>query len=253
MNPTRTEPSIEIEDLNHQFGDQMVLRDVAFSVPPGQLVCILGASGCGKSTLLRLIAGLEATTTGSLHRAAPLRDCGFVFQQPNLLPWRRVLGNVELPLLLRGVNRSERKAASLSMMQQMGLDERDARKWPRELSGGMQMRASLARTLVTSPRLLLFDEPFSALDEILRHRLNEDLRRWHHEFGWTTLFVTHHVAEAVFLADRIVMLRRPSQGLPSIADDIPINFPDRQTTLRESEAFLRQVATISRRFREIQS
>lgn len=247
------QPILQTNQLHHAYGQQTVLNHLTVSIPKGQLVCVLGASGCGKSTFLRLVAGLESAAENQLTSRVDQRQCGFVFQQPNLLPWRSVLENVALPLQLRGQSRSRRRQASLEQLEIVGLSPQDASKWPRMLSGGMQMRASLARTLITQPQLLLFDEPFSALDEILRQRLNEDLRRWHLEYQWTTLFVTHNVAEAVFLADRILVFRKVAGGRDSLAADLNIELPQRTPQLRDSEQYLAQVASVSRQFREITS
>lgn len=188
------------------------------------------------------------------HRKEP--RMGFVFQQANLLPWRRVKENITLPLELQGVRREDRREAVEKALAEVGLTREDGRKWPRMLSGGMQMRASLARALVTAPQLMLLDEPFSALDEILRQRLGEELRGWHQQFKWTTLFVTHHVAEAVFLADRILVFRNlarhPDQ--PSIAADLRIKFSGpRVPELRETREFTEKTIEVTRWFRGVES
>jgi NitT/TauT family transport system ATP-binding protein len=259
-------------NLHKSYGDQTVLRRVGLEIPPGQFVCFLGASGCGKSTLLRLLAGLEqpdsdagtdsgSEATAELRVAGPGTEVGgprlgFVFQQANLLPWRTVLANIELPLRLQGVPAAQRHAAVTRALAQVGLQTRDGEKWPRMLSGGMQMRASLARALVTAPQIMLLDEPFSALDEVLRQRLGEELRQWHQQLGWTTVFVTHHVSEAVFLADRILLFRSLAQApeSDSVVADLPIQFDQpRQAELRESRSYVETVIQVTKRLREVQA
>lgn len=188
------------------------LADVSLDVREGEFLSVLGPSGCGKSTLLRLIAGLMEPTTGTIDWPdGKGRDLGFVFQEPTLMPWASALTNVALPLKLRGMARSEREARAEAALDNVGLKGFE-RVWPRELSGGMKMRVSLARALVVEPRLLLMDEPFAALDEITRHRLNDDLLELWQTTGITVIFVTHSVFESVFLSQRIVvMAARPGR------------------------------------------
>lgn len=263
--------AIVARNLHKRYGDQPVLRRIDLEIPRGQFVCFLGASGCGKSTLLRLLAGLETpdvgggTANGSSPSALQLRSSavdssaprlGFVFQQANLLPWRTVASNIELPLRLQGVPTEERKAAITRALALVGLQDRDGVKWPRMLSGGMQMRASLARALVTGPEIMLLDEPFSALDEVLRQRLGEELRQWHQQLGWTTVFVTHHVSEAVFLADRILLFRSlaGAANADSVVADLKIPLPQpRQAELRESREYVETVIQVTKRLREVQA
>ncbi|WP_183454434.1 ABC transporter ATP-binding protein [Microvirga lupini] len=195
-------------------------------VRTGEFVSLLGPSGCGKSTVLRLIAGLAQPTTGRVtwpgsahedHRG----EIGFVFQEPTLMPWANVADNVWLPLRLRGLSRrdaQERIAESLSLV---GLQD-FAKAYPRELSGGMKMRVSIARALSLKPRLLLMDEPFAALDEITRFKLNDDLLRLQSELGCTIVFVTHSIYESAYLSSRIaIMSPRPGSIVAEIAGDIP--------------------------------
>lgn len=203
------------------------LSDFTLRVAQGEFVTLLGPSGCGKSTALRLLAGLIGPTRGSVvwpgstssdHR----HEIGFVFQEPTLMPWATVADNVWLPLRLRGVSKKEaqgRIAESLSLVGLKGF----AKAYPRELSGGMKMRVSIARALSVKPRLLLMDEPFGALDEITRFRLNDDLLRLRQDLGWTVVFVTHSVFESVSLSDRVVVMS-PRPG--SIVADIGIHAPD---------------------------
>lgn len=217
-----TTPMVDIEGLDLVFPNgTRALEDVSLSIAAGDFVSIVGPSGCGKSTLLRLVAGLIAPSAGRvrLEGKEPRQarnegtDVAFVFQSPTLLPWRTVEGNVQLPLELRGGSRSDWRIRIAETLAQVGLSD-FARAHPHQLSGGMQMRVSLARALVTRPRLLLLDEPFGALDDITRQRLNEELiSLWERE-RITALFVTHNVSEAVFLGHRVlVMSARPGRIL----------------------------------------
>lgn len=194
------------------------LADVSLDVQEGEFLSVLGPSGCGKSTLLRLIAGLTEPTTGAIDGLdGKGRDLGFVFQEPTLMPWATALTNVALPLKLRGMARSEREARAARALDNVGLKGFED-VWPRELSGGMKMRVSLARALVVEPRLLLMDEPFAALDEITRHRLNDDLLELWQRSGVTVVFVTHSVFESVYLSQRIVvMAARPGRVSAELA------------------------------------
>lgn len=226
-----------------------VLEGVSLAVRPGEFVAVVGPSGCGKSTLLRMIAGLEKPDAGTL-RVSHGGDAGrpgrtaFVFQEPALLPWRTVAGNIGLPLELDGVPKVERAAKVAASLDLIGLTAGDAAKFPRQLSGGMRMRVSLARALVTGPDLLLLDEPFAALDDMLRQRLGEELRRLWCNQKWTAAFVTHNVAEAVFLAERVVvMARNPGR----IAAEVAVPFgPVREPELRGEPEFARLVGEIGR-------
>ena len=225
------------------------LERFSLDVSPGDFVSILGPSGCGKSTLLRMIAGLDAPQEGSvtLSRGAgeagkPRRgDTAFVFQDAHLLPWRNVVQNVSLPLELMGVGRRARADASLRAIERVGLSDA-AGRYPGQLSGGMRMRVSLARAMVTGPRLLLLDEPFAALDEITRQRLDEQLRAMWAAGGMTIVFVTHSTAEAVFLSRRAVVLSaRPGR----IVHDQPIDLPDaRPASLRGTPEYARETRAV---------
>jgi NitT/TauT family transport system ATP-binding protein len=218
-----------------------VLAGIDLMVPDSQFVALLGPSGCGKSTLLRLVAGLDAPDGGAvvvdgqpLRRGEHLEALAFVFQEAHLLPWRTLERNVMLPLELRGIPHGERRERALHMLERVGLaDARD--RYPAQLSGGMQLRGSLARALVTEPRLLLLDEPFAALDEITRQRLDGLIHELWRERQFTALFVTHSLREAVFLAQRAVMLsRRPAH----IVADRAIEFAgERAAELRGLPAY----------------
>ena len=232
------------------------LANIDLSVATGEFVSIVGPSGCGKSTLLRLVAGLRTATTGELtindglpHHSST--KAAFVFQEPNLLPWRTVAGNIRLPLELDGSNQSLPKASSDDLIKEtirrIGLAPHDASKRPSQLSGGMKMRVSLARALVTDPQIMLLDEPFAALDDILRQQLNEELQRLWWDKRWTGLFVTHNVSEAVFLSQRVlVMSQSPGTILESI--NVPFGFP-RSPELRAEPEFARLTGLVSTHLR----
>jgi NitT/TauT family transport system ATP-binding protein len=216
-------PLVGVRGVSKVFANGVeALADVSLDVQEGEFLSVLGPSGCGKSTLLRLIAGLTAPTTGAIDwSAGKRRNLGFVFQEPTLMPWATALANVALPLKLRGTARSEREARAARALVNVGLKGFE-RVWPRELSGGMKMRVSLARALVVEPRLLLMDEPFAALDEITRHRLNDDLLELWQKSGVTVVFVTHSVFESVYLSQRIVvMAARPGRVIDEIRIDEP--------------------------------
>jgi len=194
--------------------------DLNLAVRPGEFVSLLGPSGCGKSTALRLLAGLGVPTTGEIAWAGD-PALSFVFQEPTLMPWRTVFANAYLPLRLRGMSRSEARPRVMEALEGVGLDK-FADAYPRQLSGGMKMRVSIARALVTRPTLLLMDEPFAALDEITRGRLNDDLLKLYARERLTIVFVTHSVFESVFLSSRImVMAARPGRIVADIEVDAP--------------------------------
>ena len=235
-------PLVVAAGLNKYFPSGVqALRDLNLEISRGQFVSIVGPSGCGKSTFLRLVAGLDQPTSGELRVEGhdPL-GLAFVFQDATLLPWRSVAHNITLPLELRREDADERVAQTLELV---GLTD-FAAAYPAQLSGGMRMRVSIARALVTRPQILLLDEPFGALDEITRQRLNEELLRLWQEDHWTSLFVTHNVSEAVFLSQRVlVMSARPGR----ILADIPIPFPyPRSPYLRSAPEFIRIATGISR-------
>ena len=225
------------------------LLPVNLRVPAGEFITLLGESGCGKSTLLKMAAGLLAPSSGSLQRwgepvvpgAAAGAGLGFVFQEATLMPWASVGANVRLPLDLAGMPREEALPRVCAALLRVGLQGFE-RSLPRELSGGMKMRVSIARCLVTQPRLLLMDEPFGALDEITRMRLDSDLLGLWKEQGLTVIFVTHSIHEAVFLSQRVlVMASRPGR----VADEVLIDEPyPRGADYRVSTAFARHAAQL---------
>ena len=230
-------------------GGVEAIRRVDLDVAGGEFVALLGPSGCGKSTLLRLIAGLDRPTEGSAAIGGALADpaddrrtdIAFVFQDAHLLPWRSVLRNAALPLELRGVPANERREVAHHALSLVGLSD-FADRYPNQLSGGMRMRVSIARALTTRPRLLLMDEPFAALDEITRQRLDELLRTLWSAGGMTVLFVTHSTQEATFLADRaVVMSGRPGRVVLDHRIDLPTV---RTGQLRADVAFARTTRVI---------
>lgn len=217
MTTQQVEPEcLALEGLAHAYADgTRSIVGVDLALTPGEFVALVGPSGCGKSTLLRLVAGLLRPDAGTL-RGVHRRQIGFVFQSPTLLPWRTVADNVGLPLELRGTSAPERASRVGEMLRLVGLEEWGGR-FPAQLSGGMRMRVSIARALVARPRLLLMDEPFAALDDMTRSRLQEELLALREREGFATLFVTHNVAESVFLADRVLCLSaRPGRILGEV-------------------------------------
>ncbi|MFK7889807.1 MAG: ABC transporter ATP-binding protein [Granulosicoccus sp.] len=221
---TAHEPTalLQMNHVKKAFGDDVVaLRDMNLRVNQGEFVSLLGPSGCGKSTALRLIAGLARPTSGTIswHGGQGSGDLGVVFQEPTLMPWAQVRHNVWLPLRLRGKSFKQSRREVSRALQLTGLEQFQY-AYPRELSGGMKMRVSIARAMVTKPRLILMDEPFAALDEITRHKMNSDLLSLRDATGCTVIFVTHSVFESVFLSDRIVvMASRPGRVIRELAID----------------------------------
>jgi NitT/TauT family transport system ATP-binding protein len=229
-------------------GGVAALDGIDLEIAPGSFTALLGPSGCGKSTLLRMVARLDRPDAGEVEVAAdPSAAHGsrlplaYVFQDAHLLPWRRVRDNVALPLELMGAKPQERRDAAQAALEQVGLGEA-AQRYPAELSGGMRMRVSIARAIVTRPRLLLMDEPFAALDEITRARLDDQLRALWMELGMTILFVTHSLTEAAYLAERAIVLSpRPARVVADRIIDLP---RERAPVLRTDAAFAREVHTL---------
>lgn len=240
---------VHFRDVSHRYGshENSVLERIELAVNEGEFVSLIGPSGCGKSTLLKLIAGLQTPTQGDvlIHGRPPTEARGeqaFVFQDPTLLPWLNVRKNVELPMRLQGIPAATRKTLALERLQLVGLGG-VPQKYPRELSGGMRMRASIARALSLAPRVLLLDEPFGALDAMTRNRLNEDLLAIRRHENWTAFFVTHSVNEAVFLSSRILVL---SINPGRICADIPVHFTsERNGLLRHQAEFHEKVREVS--------
>ncbi len=230
---------LRLEGIGKTFANGTVALDgLDLALRPGEFVSLLGPSGCGKSTALRLIAGLSEPSAGRVRWQGARARLGFVFQEPTLMPWRTVLANVRLPLELDGGDPAAARAA-IARVGLAGFED----AYPRQLSGGMKMRASIARALATRPGLLLLDEPFAALDEITRLRLNDDLLALWAEAGLTVAFVTHSVFESVYLSTRIlVMTKRPGR----IAADIAIDGPQpRDEGFRTSAAYNAQCRDVS--------
>jgi NitT/TauT family transport system ATP-binding protein len=246
-------PEIALDGVSKRFrSGTQALQDISLSIERGEFVTFLGPSGCGKSTLLRMIGGLSAATAGrvAVNGMTPenARELiSFIFQDATLLPWRTVEQNVGIGLELEHAARTLREERVAQMLDLVGL-RHVARSYPRQLSGGMKMRVSIARALVNRPRILLMDEPFAALDEMTRDRLNEELLRLYDEQKWTVLFVTHSVAEAVFLSTRIVILA-PHPGRIAHEFEVHLAWP-RTAGTRESLAFEEAVTHTTRLLRE---
>jgi NitT/TauT family transport system ATP-binding protein len=233
--------SIVLNGIARTFpGGVEAVRPMDLTITAGEFLAMIGPSGCGKSTLLRMIAGLDYPTAGTIAGVDPVR-IAFVFQDAHLLPWRNVLRNVALPLELRGVAKDQRLQRAMKAIDQVGLTDA-AKRYPAQLSGGMRMRVSLARALVTDPNLLLLDEPFAALDEITRQQLDEQLRQLWAMRKMTVLFVTHSINEAAFLADRAVVLtRRPARIVLDHRLALP---PERIAELRGEAGFARECGVL---------
>jgi NitT/TauT family transport system ATP-binding protein len=233
----------------------LALKDMSFEVERGEFLSLLGPSGCGKSTALRIIAGLGAPTTGAIDwpsstincKGLPEGDIGFVFQEPTLMPWQTVFGNVFLPLRLQGISKTAARPRVMEVLESVGLADFE-KAYPRELSGGMKMRVSIARALVTRPKLLLMDEPFAALDEITRQKLNDDVLRLWRQSGVTVIFVTHSVFESAYLSNRIVVMKaRPGQ----VYTDMPIKTSaERDENYRTSEEYRAVTQQVSQALQE---
>ncbi|MFZ4810509.1 MAG: ABC transporter ATP-binding protein [Ilumatobacteraceae bacterium] len=219
--------------------------DVSFDVAPGEFVTVVGPSGCGKSTLLRIATGLTEHTGGDVD--VDRSSVGYVFQDATLLPWRTVQRNVELNAELQGMGKVERAAEAAKAIELVNLKGHET-KYPKQLSGGMKMRCSLARSLVLRPKVFLFDEPFGALDEITRERLNDELLNLFDSEHFAGLFITHSISEAVFLSTRVlVMSARPGR----IIADYPVSFPfPRQHEMRYAPEFAELCGRISQDLKE---
>jgi NitT/TauT family transport system ATP-binding protein len=249
---------IQIENVSKIYGQNnagtVALQDVSLSIAPGELIALVGPSGCGKSTLLRLIADLDAPSKGTItvngqtpHAARLARDYGFVFQAPTLYEWRSIVRNAELPLEVMGRPKSEWEGRVEKMLHMVGLHDFHGH-YPRQLSGGMQQRASIARALAFDPTILLMDEPFGALDEFTRERMNLELLDIWEGTHKTILFVTHSIAEAVFLASRVVVMT-PRPGRIATVIDIDLPYP-RTFETREAARFFALVTEVRETLKE---
>jgi NitT/TauT family transport system ATP-binding protein len=256
--PPAARPLVRLERVGKTFANGTVaLEELNLVIGEHEFLSLLGPSGCGKSTALRLIAGLGGVSAGRItwpsgaggHHGTQ-RDIGFVFQEPTLMPWATVWANVFLPLRLDRIARRQAAPKVEAALARVGLTGFEG-AYPRELSGGMKMRVSIARALVTEPRLLLMDEPFAALDEITRFRLNDDLLRLWQAHSWTVVFVTHSVYESVYLSSRIaVMAARPGR----IVGEIPITAPyPRTEAFRTSPPYNDHCRTVSATLHEAMS
>ena len=226
------------------------LDKVSLTIREGEFISLIGPSGCGKTTLLRVIADLEQVTSGEVRvngmsppEARLARAYGYVFQAPALFPWRTVLANVCLPLEIHGIEREAARRTALQHLERVGLKGFEG-KYPWQLSGGMQQRVAIARALGFEPKLLMMDEPFGALDEITRDRLNEELRRVWRELGLTVLFVTHSIHEAAYLGQRVLMMAANPGRVRAI---VPVDLPaDRSLAMRETAPFVALAAELRR-------
>ncbi len=247
-----TSPLVQLRNVTKVFYDRKdkierpAIESVSLDIRAEEFLSLVGPSGCGKSTLLRLIAGLSQPSSGeitsSLNQDSKSNDLACVFQEPTLLPWKQVWENVYLPLRLQGVSRSDARPRIDEAIKLVGL-EAATNKYPRELSGGMKMRVSIARSLVTRPKLLLMDEPFAALDELSRQRLNDELLSLQQKFGFSILFITHSVFESVYLSDRVLVM---SSGPGTICAEIPVNLSKpRNESLRYGETYGAICSTVS--------
>lgn len=242
---------ISIKELHKRFGEgPPVLDNINFSLARDDFAAVIGPSGCGKSTLLKLVSGLVKPTGGTVTFAASGASAdspsalkrAFVFQDANLLPWSTIVDNVALPLKLKALPERERRERAMRMLELVKLTHA-AHQYPRELSGGMRMRVSIARALATEPELLLLDEPFGALDEMTRDDLNEELLDLRERQHWTAMFVTHSVSEAVFLASKVLVLSA-NPGRVHAVIPVPLPYP-RRAAIRTSPLFQQLVAQIT--------
>ncbi|GAA3544268.1 sulfonate ABC transporter ATP-binding lipoprotein [Aeromicrobium flavum] len=246
--------AVEVAGVSRVFdtkkGPVVALDDVDLTVAAGEFVSLIGPSGCGKSTLLRLIADLDQPTSGTIAvrgkgpRQARLdREYGIAFQQAGLLPWRTVAANIELPLQVHGVAKGARRARAAELLELIGLTD-FADHHPDQLSGGMQQRVAIARALAESPKLLLMDEPFGALDEITRERMQNELVRIAAETGAAVVFVTHSIPEAVFLSDRVVVMSPRPGRITGVVDCQLGSSSSRTDAVRDEAGFFHAVAAV---------
>jgi NitT/TauT family transport system ATP-binding protein len=249
-------PIVAFDSVTKRYGDGPVILDrLSFAAQRGDFIALIGPSGCGKSTILKLISGLSPFTSGQLtvDGLAPqeaTEELAFVFQEPTLLPWLTVTRNVQVPLRLRRASAAQRDEVCSRVLSLVRLNGKED-FYPRQLSGGQKMRVSLARALSLSPKILLLDEPFGALDEMTRDHLNEELLGIRQQEAFTAFFVTHSVAEAVFLSNRIFVL---SANPGRLHEEVKVDLPyPRTAETRQSENYLRLVAHVSRLLRSVEN
>ena len=234
-----------LDQVSKVYGDGTIaLQDLNLAIQESQFVSLVGPSGCGKSTVLKMIAGLGQVSSGRIewgeqHRE---RELAFVFQEPALMPWATVFENVRLPLKLAGRSKGQSRTAVQEAIHLVGL-EGFGHSYPRQLSGGMKMRVSIARALVTQPRILLMDEPFGALDEMTRSKLNSDVLTLWQQKRWTVVFVTHNIYEAVYLSNRVaVMAARPGRMVADVSIEAPYPRPDDFRTSKLCNQYCRKIS-----------
>ena len=252
--PVNTAPAVEAAHIDKIFptsgGEVRVLSDVSLTVGAGEFVSLIGPSGCGKSTLMRLIADLDQPTGGELRvfgksadQARKDQDYGIAFQKAGLLPWRTVAENIALPLQLHGVGTAQRRARVQELLEMVALEDFGDHH-PDQLSGGMQQRVAIARSLAEEPRLLLMDEPFGALDEMTRERMQTELLRIAGETGASVVFVTHSIPEAAYLSDRVVVMSPRPGRIAEIVDMELEDTSERGEQLREDESYFRMITKV---------
>lgn len=238
-----SQPAIRFNNVTKSFGAQTIVRGLDLNVAAGEFVSILGPSGCGKSTILRMTAGLESVDSGEIEIQSGQdaeNEIGFVFQESNLLPWLTTFDNVALPWRITGKRINADRI--LQALQLVGLHESSLRKFPKQLSGGMRMRVSIARSLILDPAILLLDEPFAALDDLLRTSLNLELVKIWQRDRLSVMFVTHNISEAIFMSQRVIIMG--AAGVPFESVQIPFKYP-RDKEIRTSTEFAKLFAQVS--------
>lgn len=249
---------LSLSGISKSYGSHLVLDDIDLKIPAGKSISIIGASGSGKSTLLRIMANIELPSSGQIRwwgndsriLGSTDRRLGMVFQDANLLPWANVLQNVALPLRLQGIPKAIAMKASFEILEVVGLQQKD-KLFPRELSGGMKMRVSIARAIVTKPNLLFMDEPFGALDEITREQLNDDMLRIREELGVTIVLVTHSIQEAVYMGDMVLVLQANPGRVSEIVELPKVSeFWRNSDDYRISDAYFNNVRIVSQALRK---
>lgn len=255
MTPEASPAIVEFGGVDKRYGSgPLILDKISFRAERGDFITLIGPSGCGKSTVLKLICGLNPVSGGRIvvdgqDPSLAVERLAFVFQEPTLLPWHTVARNVEMPLRLHGTDGAKRSEIARRSLALVGLEDR-MDYYPRQLSGGQKMRVSIARALSVSPKILLLDEPFGALDEMTRDHLNEELLAIRQQLAWTAFFVTHSVAEAVFLSNRIFVLSaNPGRIHSEVRVDLP--YPRTEET-RQSPAYQKLVGDVSKTLRSVE-